>query len=131
MRFMGNGITSCYPDEVDNFISITVLSVRILSHGAGINGDWRTVPRKDVHYEDFTLDDDVAGRCRLLTRTLGLSFAAIDLIETHRGTYFIEINPTGEWGWLSSQERPIDKAIASWLNAPTRNECSNETLPSS
>ena len=26
MRFMGNGITSCYPDEVDNFISITVLS---------------------------------------------------------------------------------------------------------
>ena len=27
MRFMGNGITSCYPDEVDNFISITVLKV--------------------------------------------------------------------------------------------------------
>ena len=25
MRFTGNGITSCYPDEVDNFISITVL----------------------------------------------------------------------------------------------------------
>ena len=23
MRFMGNGITSCYPDEVDNFISIS------------------------------------------------------------------------------------------------------------
>ena len=28
MRFMGNGITSCYPDEVDNFISITVLRSR-------------------------------------------------------------------------------------------------------
>ena len=27
MRFTGNGITSCYPDEVDNFISITVLSI--------------------------------------------------------------------------------------------------------
>ena len=26
MRFMGNGTTNCYPDEVDNFISITVLS---------------------------------------------------------------------------------------------------------
>ena len=25
MSFMGNGITNCYPDEVDNFISITVL----------------------------------------------------------------------------------------------------------
>ena len=26
MRFTGNGITNCYPDEVDNFVSITVLS---------------------------------------------------------------------------------------------------------
>ena len=25
MSFTGNGITSCYPDEVENFISITVL----------------------------------------------------------------------------------------------------------
>ena len=30
MRFMGNGITSCYPDEVDNFISITVLKFRFV-----------------------------------------------------------------------------------------------------
>ena len=29
MSFTGNGITSCYPDEVENFISITVLSVAI------------------------------------------------------------------------------------------------------
>ena len=27
MSFTGNGITSCYPDEVENFISITVLSL--------------------------------------------------------------------------------------------------------
>ena len=26
MSFTGNGITSCYPDEVENFISITVLT---------------------------------------------------------------------------------------------------------
>ena len=25
MSFTGNGITNCYPDQVDNFISITVL----------------------------------------------------------------------------------------------------------
>ena len=25
MRFTGNGITNCYPDQVDNFVSITVL----------------------------------------------------------------------------------------------------------
>ena len=28
MRFTGNGITNCYPDEVDNFVSITVLTAR-------------------------------------------------------------------------------------------------------
>ena len=27
MSFTGNGITNCYPDQVDNFISITVLCV--------------------------------------------------------------------------------------------------------
>ena len=26
MRFTGNGITNCYPDEVEDFISITVLT---------------------------------------------------------------------------------------------------------
>ena len=27
MRFTGNGITNCYPDQVEDFISITVLTV--------------------------------------------------------------------------------------------------------
>ena len=27
MSFTGNGITNCYPDQVDNLISITVLSI--------------------------------------------------------------------------------------------------------
>ena len=121
-------------DKTDVRITVVgkhVFAVRILSHGCGIKGDWRTVPRKAIHYQDVTLDDDVTSRCRFLTRTLGLNFAAIDLIETPCDTYFIELNPTGEWGWLSSQERPIDKAIASWLKDPTRDECGNDTLPGS
>lgn len=96
-----------------------IFAVRILSQGSGINGDWRIVPKTDIDYQDLTLDDDVAERCHLLTRRLGLSFAAIDLVETPRGVFFIEINPTGEWGWLSSIERPIDRAIASWLGNPS------------
>ena len=28
MRFTGNGITNCYPDQVEDFISITVLIER-------------------------------------------------------------------------------------------------------
>ena len=95
-----------------------IFAVRILSQGSGINGDWRVIPKTDVEYQDLILGDDVAERCRLLTRRLGLNFAAIDLVETPRGIFFIEVNPTGEWGWLSAMERPIDRAIASWLGNP-------------
>ena len=28
MSFTGNGITNCYPDEVEDFVLITVLTVR-------------------------------------------------------------------------------------------------------
>ena len=35
MRFTGNGITNCYPDQVEDFISITVLRIRL---------DRRTMP---------------------------------------------------------------------------------------
>ena len=97
-----------------------VFAVRILSRGLGIPGDWRVVPKVDLEYQDIVLDDLVTERCRLLTRRLGLSFAAIDLIVTPDGIFFIEVNPTGEWGWLSTAERPIDHAIASWLSNPPR-----------
>jgi len=99
-----------------------VFAVRILSKGTGIAGDWRVVPKADLEYRDIALDDSIADRCRQLTRYLGLSFAAIDLIEIPEGIFFIEVNPTGEWGWLSTVDRPIDHAIASWLADPTKDD---------
>ena len=96
-----------------------VFAVRILSQGSGIEGDWRVVPKPELEHRDISLSRDITERCKLLTRSLSLSFAAIDLIETRQGVvYFIEINPTGGWGWLSTAERSIDKAIASWLATP-------------
>lgn len=95
-----------------------VFAVRILSQGRGIHGDWRTVPREDVEFRSFDLGSKLARCCRLLTARLGLSFAAIDLVETPEGPFFIEVNPTGEWGWLSSPQQPIDSAIAAWLGQP-------------
>ena len=95
-----------------------VFAVRILSQGSGIEGDWRVVPKSELEYRDTALNRDIIERCKMLTRSLSLSFAAIDLIETHQGVYFVEINPTGGWGWLSTAERSIDKAIASWLATP-------------
>ena len=95
-----------------------VFAVRILSEGSGIAGDWRIIPKPKLEYRDVVLSDEMVRCCRLLTRRLNLSFAAIDLIETHLGVFFIEVNPTGEWGWLSTEERPIDRVIASWLAIP-------------
>ena len=95
-----------------------VFAVRILSQGRGIHGDWRTVPREDVEFRPFDLSSELVRCCRLLVARLGLSFAAIDLVETPEGSFFIEVNPTGEWGWLSSSQQPIDSAIAAWLGRP-------------
>ena len=99
-----------------------MFAVRVLSQGSGIAGDWRTFQSNELEYHDVVLSDGIADRCKLLTRRLGLSFAAIDLVETPQGIFFIEINPTGEWGWLSTRERPIDHAIASWLSNPPGND---------
>jgi glutathione synthase/RimK-type ligase-like ATP-grasp enzyme len=90
-------------------------AVRILADGEGIEGDWRTIERARLSYENIKLDRMLEESCLRLTRELGLAFAAIDLVETDNGVFFIEVNPTGEWGWLSDETRPIAKAIAAWL----------------
>ena len=99
-----------------------LFAVRILSQGSGIAGDWRVVPKTELEFHDIVLCNDLTRQCQLLVRRLGLSFAAIDLIETPQGIFFIEVNPTGEWGWLSTAERPIDCAIASWLGNPPESD---------
>jgi glutathione synthase/RimK-type ligase-like ATP-grasp enzyme len=95
-----------------------VFPVRIVSKGKGIDGDWRTIPRENLEYEDVQLPPKVEVSCLKLVASLGLSFGAIDLIENDRGTFFLEINPTGEWGWICEASRQIDFAIASWLSNP-------------
>lgn len=97
-----------------------VFAVRILHKGCGISGDWRLLPKEDLEYEDFRLSPEIERSCIELSENLGLTFAAIDLIEIRDGTFFIEVNPTGEWGWISNEERTIDKTIADWLAGPKR-----------
>lgn len=95
-----------------------IFAVRILFKGKGIDGDWRIMPKENLEYEDIQLAPEVELSCLRLVASLDLSFGAIDLIENNRGTFFLEINPTGEWGWISEASRQIDVAIASWLAAP-------------
>ena len=95
-----------------------LFAVRILLSGDGVREDWRTAPREDVEFRPFELGAKLASCCRLLINQLGLSFGAIDLVETPESTFFIEVNPTGEWGWLSGPEQPIASTIARWLARP-------------
>ncbi|MDE0301909.1 MAG: RimK-like protein [Gammaproteobacteria bacterium] len=97
-----------------------VFSVRVLSRESGISGDWRLLDKSDLEFQDIVLNSETTERCQRLMHQLGLSFATIDLAETPEGTFFIEINPTGEWGWLSTVDRPIDHSIASWLGNPPK-----------
>ena len=111
-------------DKIDLRVTVIgeeIFAVRILTQGSGIPGDWRVIQKEMLEYEDIVLDDDTAQSCLQLTKELGLAFAAIDLIETPNDVYFIEINPTGEWGWLSTTERRIDLSIAAWLGNSTDN----------
>jgi glutathione synthase/RimK-type ligase-like ATP-grasp enzyme len=112
-------------DKTDIRVTVigdSVFAVRVEENGRGIDGDWRVRPRDQVEFAPTELSEDCAMLCRRLAATLGLPFAAIDLVESHdardRGIVFIEVNPTGEWGWLVRSGLPIDAAIAEWLAGP-------------
>lgn len=109
-----------HPKE-DLRITITghdLFPVRILKAGKGIQGDWRRIPKEDLEYVDTKLPPELIAKLMLFVNKIGLSFAAIDLAETDNGYYFIEVNPTGEWGWLQSDRRDIASSIADWLISP-------------
>ncbi|KES09321.1 RimK-like ATP-grasp domain protein [Snodgrassella alvi SCGC AB-598-O02] len=92
-----------------------IFSVKITSKNQGIKEDWRTKSRDELEYTDIILPDDLIEKCFLLMKSLRLNFGAIDLIKQDNKYFFIEINPTGEWGWLVDERRRIDKVIANWL----------------
>ena len=62
------------------------------------------------------LPQTVINQIAELMKKLNLNFGGIDLALVDDTYYFIEVNPTGEWGWLaSSVGLPIDKAIVKYL----------------
>ena len=94
-----------------------VFCASVTSSGNPIRGDWR-LEKTDAEFKPFDLPPDISEKCLQLTKSLGLEFGALDL-AVQRGIYFfLEINPTGEWGWLVDQANlPIDEAIADSLVA--------------
>lgn len=69
-----------------------------------------------LSYVPIQLPRSICDKLLQLMKHLGLTFGGIDLVLADNIYYFIEINPTGEWGWLvTSAHLPIDKSIVNAL----------------
>ncbi|MDB4928229.1 MAG: hypothetical protein JWM10_713 [Myxococcaceae bacterium] len=63
-----------------------------------------------------TVSDEVRRQCLTLVRMLGLHYAAIDAIEYEGEMYFLELNPSGQWGWIEQATNyPLTDALADLL----------------
>jgi glutathione synthase/RimK-type ligase-like ATP-grasp enzyme len=50
----------------------------------------------------FALPDAIKFNIDKMMKSLNLKFGGIDLALCNDNYYFIEVNPTGEWGWLET-----------------------------
>lgn len=98
------------------FIGGQIFPIKITKHGKAITGDWRKSNKDDLEYTKIELPKTEISQIVKLMKKLNLNFGGIDLALVDDTYYFIEVNPTGEWGWLaSSVGLPIDKAIVKCL----------------
>jgi hypothetical protein len=83
------------------FMGDYCIAARLLSQeNKDTEVDWRTASYK-VPVVPEELPDEVAGRCRLLMRDLGIVFGCFDFIVTPGGDYvFLEVNEMGQFLWL-------------------------------
>jgi glutathione synthase/RimK-type ligase-like ATP-grasp enzyme len=101
-------------------IRVTVVGNKVFS--AKVNSqstdetkiDWR---KEKIPFEKYDLPKSVSNKCVEITKTLNLSFGAIDLIKNQQGDYvFLEINPNGQWAWLETEaELKISDEIINFL----------------
>ncbi len=86
-------------------IRVTIVGNKIFSHkilsDTIIDGDWRKIPKEKLKYIEITLSNEIKQKCLKLNRILNLNYSAIDLVESNGKIFFLEINPTGEWGFLN------------------------------
>lgn len=97
-------------------LRVTVVGNRVFAAEAtGVTEqDWR-LERRPAKFQPYSMDPDVAARCIELVRRLGLTFGAIDFVDSPMGLYFLELNPNGEWGWLQASGLPVASAIVDEL----------------
>lgn len=102
-------------DKVDIRVTVignTIFPVAITSGGKSIYGDWREMDKERLEYTLIDLPKEIEQKINNTMRLLNLFFGGMDLILSEGEYYFIEVYPTGEWGWLTTTKTlPIDKSI--------------------
>ena len=98
------------------FVNNRMFPVAITEDGMILEGDWRKSNKDNLTYTCVKLPRNIENQLMIIMKKLSLSFGGIDLALVGDTYYFIEVNPTGEWGWLTScANLPIDKAIVDTL----------------
>lgn len=79
--------------------------------------DWRHTANPDLPHHTIELPRNVRDGLLDIMSRLGLTFGAIDLVQTPEGEFvFLEVNPNGQWLWIEDQlGLGISDAIAGWL----------------
>jgi len=79
--------------------------------------DWRKYDFSGVKHEKYQLPNNIKSMLLKLMETLGLYYGAVDMIVTPEDEYvFLEVNPSGQWGWIEELTgMQISQAIAKLL----------------
>lgn len=79
--------------------------------------DWRHTANPNLPHQPIELPLGVQARLLNMMARLGLTFGAVDLVQTPDDEFvFLEVNPNGQWLWIDDQLGfGISDSIASWL----------------
>lgn len=93
-----------------------IFSAKVIANGKGIYGDWRVTKKELLEYIPVEIPQSLVFKIIKFMKEMKLNFAGIDMALIGDGYYFIESNPTGEWGWLvRTTGFPIDIEISNFL----------------
>lgn len=115
------------PKELE--LRITVMGERVFAaeifsqHSPRTQVDFRQA-YTDLRYGIHTLPQTIHDRCLTLTKALGLTFAAIDMVLTPDHRYvFLELNSSGQWAWIEQATGlPLCETLVDLLTDTTQIE---------
>lgn len=65
--------------------------------------DWRKMDDQVVNYSLIEISEELKEKCLELMKILDIKFGAFDFLVKESNTYFLEVNPNGQWLWLEEK----------------------------